>query len=107
MKTSAIIDRILAGEAIIVVEFRKTDADEIRRSVVKTGQASVMPIAKHTVLLGDKSYEVPEFLPDNTDIKAVRAPFPKGQKVWFLLEGMETTKWGDRLNGSFIGTVEA
>lgn len=99
--------RILLGEALIVVEFRKTEVDEIRRSVVKTGQASVMPIAKHTVLLGDKSFEVPEFLADGADITKVKAPFERGQKVFFLMEGMESTKWGDRLNGSFLGTVEA
>lgn len=92
MKTSEATRRILLGEPIIVVEFRKTEADEIRRSVVKTGQASVMPIAKHTVLLGDKSYEVPEFLPDGADIAKVKAPFDRGQKVFFLMEGMEATK---------------
>jgi len=106
MKSAEIIKRWLAGESIVVVEFRKTEGDEVRRSVVKTGQASVMPMAKHTVLMGDKSYEVSEFLPDGADVKSIKAPFERGQKVFFLLEGMENTKWGDRLHGGFIGTVE-
>jgi len=107
MKAQEALRRILLGESIVVVEYRKVEADEIRRSVVKTGQASVMPIAKHTVLMGDKSYEVAEFLPDGTNVSVIKAPFERGQKVFFILEGMEATKWGDRLTGSFLGTVEA
>jgi len=107
MKQAEYIKRSLAGERLIIVEFRKTVGDEIRRKVVKAGEASVMPMAKHTVLSNDTSYEVAQFLPDGADVKQVKPPYEKGTRVVFALEGMEQTKWGTRMTGEFHGPLEA
>jgi len=106
MKQTEYIQRSLAGERLIIVEFRKTEAEEIRRTAPKAGEKSTMPMAKHTVLSNDESFEVSEFLPDGADVKAVKAPFTKGDKVVLALESMEQTKWGARMRGSFAGKLE-
>jgi len=107
MKQAEYIKRSLGGERLIIVEFRKTEGDEVRRNVVKAGEKSTMPMAKHTVLSNDESYEVTEFLPDGADVKLVKAPYERGAKVVFALDGMETTKWGTRMSGMFHGPLEA
>lgn len=106
MKKQLFIDNVLAGKPLLLVEYRATEIDEINRKVVKAGESATMPIVKHKVLVGNDSYEVAEFLPNGADIKAIKAPFTKGQMVILEIKTMEVTKWGSRINGEFHGTLE-
>lgn len=107
MKRDTLIAQVLAGKPLLVVEYRETKTETINRKVVKAGESSVMPMSKHKVLVGNDSYEVAEFLPDNTDIKSVKAPFNARDMVVLEVESMEKTKWGNRINGTFHGKLEA
>jgi len=107
MKQSVMMSKIVAGNPLFVVEFRKTETDSVRRKVQKAGEAATMPLVKHTVLLGDVSFELTEFLPDGADLAQVKAPFERGAKVIVHIETIEKTKWGNRINGSFQGLLEA
>jgi len=107
MKQAEYIKRSLAGERLIIVEYRKAEGDEVRRNVVKAGEKATMAMAKHTVLSNDESYEVSQFLDDGADVKQVKAAYDRGTKVVFALEATETTKWGARMRGEFHGPIEA
>lgn len=106
MKKEEYTRRSLSGDPLILVEYRSTEIDEIRRKVVKAGESSVMPMIKHKVLVKNDSYEVAEFVNDGVDLKAYKAPFVMRDMVVFEIDGMEATKWGTRLKGSFHGKLE-
>jgi len=107
MKKQAFIDAALAGKPVILVEYRATETDTINRKVVKAGESATMPVVKHTVLVGNQSFEVAEFLPDGADLSKVKAPYIMRDMVVIEIESMEQTKWGARMGGKFLGKLEA
>lgn len=106
MKKQEFINQVTAGKPLLVVEYRSTVAEDIRRSNPKAGEAAVMPVAKHRVLVGDKSYDVTEFLPDGAKVSEVKAPFNPRDLVVIEVTSMEDTKWGSRITGKFHGKLE-
>jgi len=106
MKKQVFIDAVLAGRPLVLVEYRATETDEINRKAPKQGESATMPIVKHTILVGNKSYEVAEFLPDKFDVKTYKATYQMRDLVVLEIDGMEKTKWGDRINGEFHGKIE-
>lgn len=107
MKKQEFINHVCNGRPLILVEYRATETDEVRRKVVKAGESAVMPMVKHTVLVGNDSFEVAEFLPDGADIKAVKAPYTFRDSVVFEVHSLEKTKYGNRATGVFHGKLEA
>jgi len=106
MKQAEYIKRSLLGERLIIVEFRKTEADEIRRKVVKQGESSTMPMAKHTVLVDSQSFEHAEFLPDGAKLDAVKALYPPRTLVVYKVEGLHRDEYRSQIKGSFEGRLE-
>jgi len=106
MKEAQFIKDALAGRPLIVVEYRATETDTIRRKVVKAGEASTMPIIKHKVLSGNDSFEVAEFLPDGSNLSEVKPPFAFRDLVVFEVDSREVTKYGSRMTGTFHGKLE-
>lgn len=106
MKKEQFSKEALAGRPLIIVEYRSTETEELRRKVVKVGEASTMPIVKHKVLVGNDSFEVAEFLADGAKLQDVKAPFVMRDLVVFEVETMEKTKWGNRMSGKFHGKLE-
>jgi len=107
MKKDKLIEQVLAGRPLLVVEYRATETDTINRKVVKAGESATMPVVKHKVLVGNDSYEVAEFLPDGSDLSKVKAPFTARDLVVLEVETMERTKYGNRIQGTFHGKLEA
>lgn len=106
MKESEFIKKALSGTPLIVVEYRATETDEVRRKVVKVGESSVMPMVKHKVLVGNDSFEIGEFLPDGAKLSEVKAPYAPRDLVVFEVTTMEVTKYGARMSGTFHGKLE-
>jgi len=106
MKKQVLCDAVLAGQPLLVVEYRATETDTINRKVVKAGESAVMPVVKHKVLVGNDSWEVTEFLPDGADLSKVKPPFTPRQLVVLKVEAMERTKFGNRISGEFQGALE-
>lgn len=106
MKKDTFIKETLAGKPLIVVEYRATETDEIRRSAPKAGESATMPMVKHKVIVGNDSFEVAEFLPDGAKLTDVKAPFKARDMVVFEVHTMEKTKWGSRMSGQFHGVLE-
>lgn len=93
------IERTLAGEPLLLVEYRSAKPDTLRRKAPKTGQAPTMPVCKHMVLVKDTSFEVMQFLPDDADLAKVGPLAPKGSFVVVELKGMEASEYGNRIEG--------
>jgi len=106
MKKDTFIAAVLAGNPLLLVEYRATETDTINRKVVKAGESAVMPVVKHKVLVGNDSWEVTEFLPDGSDLSKVKAPFAPREMAVLKVESMERTKFGNRINGEFQGKLE-
>jgi len=107
MKKDDMIKAVLAGRPLILVEYRACETDSINRKVVKAGQSSVMPVAKHKVLVENDSWEVTEFLDDGVDLSKVKAPYAMRDMVVLEIKAMERTKYGNRVEGEFHGKLEA
>jgi len=107
MKKEAFLTNVLAGKPMILVEYRDMEADTINRKVVKAGESATMPMCKHKVLVGNDSYEVAQFLPDGTDPTKVPKPYQTRDMVVLEVETMERTKYGNRIQGTFHGKLEA
>jgi len=105
MKEAEFIKQTLAGRPLVVVEYRSTETDTIRRKVVKAGESSTMPMVKHTVLVGHQSWEISEFLPDGARLEDVKAPYEFRDMIVVEIETMEATKWGKRLTATFHGKL--
>lgn len=105
MTKQEFIDNVLAGRPLILVEYRATETDTINRKVVKAGESATMPMVKHSVLVGNTSFEVAEFLPDGANLKDVKAPYKLRDMVVIEVETMEATKWGNRMTGTFHGKL--
>lgn len=106
MKKEELIKRVLAGEPLIIVEYRKVETDEIRRKTVKQGESSTMPMAKHTVLVDSVSYEHVDFLPDGVKPETVKPHYPPRTLVVYKVEGMHRDEYRSSIKGSFEGKLE-
>lgn len=106
MKKDKLIELVLSGKPLLVVEYRETKAENINRKVVKAGESSVMPVVKVKVLVGNDSYEITEFLPDGTDITKIGEKFKTRDLIVIEVETMEKTKWGNRISGEIHGKLE-
>lgn len=104
MNKDKLLVAILSGKPIILVEYRKCEFDIIRRNAPKTGQSPTMPQLKHTVLVGDVSYEVTEWLESDKGytVGEVKPMFARGTRCAVELESMEKTKYGNRIEGRII-----
>lgn len=89
MKQDELIKRVLAGEPLIVVEYRSFKIDAIRYRDKQTQQTVARNIVKHGIEMGDAQVSVTEWLPDGTDLKTVNPAFAKGEKCVLKLRGME------------------
>jgi len=106
MKKDTSLSEVLKGRPLLLVEYRATETEEVRRKVPKAGESATMPMVRHKVLVGNDSYDVSEFLPDGANIKEVKAPFASRDMVVIEIETMEKTKWGNRIQGTFHGKLE-
>jgi len=105
MKEQDFIKAVLSGRPLVLVEYRSTETDVINRKVVKTGQSAVMPIIKHKVLVGDNSYELPEFPEEGADLTKYVSPYVQRDTLVVNVLTMEQTKWGSRMSGDILGKL--
>lgn len=106
MKTSVFLSQVRNCVPLILVEYRKMETDELRRSVPKRGESATMPIIKHSVLVDEKSFELAQFVDDDKKVEDYKQVYNKGDKVIIKVEYMEKTKYGDRIQGEIIGKLE-
>jgi len=99
MTKSELLKDVIAGKPLLVVEYRTVKTDVVRRNAPKTGQSATMPQAKHKILIGDNSYEVTDWLPDGTDLKAVVPLWERGTRCVLEVETIEHSEYGNRVNG--------
>lgn len=94
MKKSQITPAVMAGNLLIVAEYRSFKVETITYRDKKTGNMLTRFIAKHSCEAGDSQFQVAEFLPDDYshDKNPMSRPFPKGQSVVVLVESFTQEK---------------
>lgn len=107
MKQAEFIKQVLAGKPLVLGEYRNTEKDEINRNVVKAGESATMPIIKHKFIVGDDSFEFPEFPKNAAEFAKYEPPFKTRDMVVIEVHTMEKTKWGARISGALHGKLES
>lgn len=104
MTQKELVDRVLAGEPILVAEYR-IFAAELRRKADKEhpGKFLPMPLIEHSLEVGRHTVKMTEFLDDSAQVVSAKAPFPKGTRVAIVLESFER----DGANMKARGKLEA
>lgn len=103
MKLKDAIERFQAGSLMVIAEYRGTIAEVINYRDKLTGKAMSAPICNHSVEVGPYQIKLNERLQDGTDVKTLKVPFKKGQRVIMYLSGLTRTK--GQLSAD--GTLEA
>jgi len=81
-------------------EYRGTKAETVNYRDKQTGNRASFSSINHVVETGDQTVTVQERLPDGADIKAVKPPFKKGQKVLVQVESIERVSGFIRATGT-------
>lgn len=104
MKTSDVQKAVLAGQLIVVAEYRSFKPDAVRMRDKQTGAVTSKPKVLHSLEFGDVQCTLSEWLPDGVDMASAKQPFPKGSKVVLRLKTLEQVNFGS----SYVaqGTME-
>lgn len=101
MKQAELIKRILAGEALLVAEYRSGTAETIRWRDGETGRALEAVAVRHSIECGTKSIQVSERTPEGFKPENFQAPAKKGQMVVWHVTGMTTQRGVTSGTGTF------
>ena len=103
MKKKDAIEKFSEGALMVVAEYRGTVAEVITYRDKLTVKTLTDPICYNAVEGGSHQIKLNERLPDGADVKALKVPFKKGQKVLMYLSGLSRNK--GQLSAD--GTLEA
>lgn len=80
MKKQAVLNSVLAGNLLLIAEYRSFKVEPISYRDKKNGNMMHRFIAKHSLEAGDNQLQVADFMPDdyNHEKAPAVAPFKKG-----------------------------
>jgi len=82
MKTNEVSQGVLAGQRLIVGEFRLSKCESINWRDAETNARKTAIVIRHTLEVGDGVVGVSEFPPETlTDPVEYKSPFKKGDRV--------------------------
>jgi len=97
---------LLAGQPLLVAEYRRGAAETISYRDKKTGKAASLVVLRHTLETESKSLAVSEFVEvDKIKVETWKQPFAKGTKVVVHLTGLEEKQGATTCKGT-IETLE-
>jgi len=106
MKKADIVTAIFARKPLIVVAYIGHTAEVKRNETPKKNQAAESYLSKHSVLWGSKTYELTQFKNSHAELNAVKALAPEFTVMAVEVDGIEETKWGNRMKGKLFA-IEA
>jgi len=89
MKQSVLIEQILLGKPLVLVEYRSHKEEEIRYRDKKTQATVQRLILKHAVEMGGAQVQISEWLPDDAKPGQSVPPFAKGSFAVLEIRGMK------------------
>lgn len=99
MTKSQLMERVLAGEPLVLVEYRHSNAEIIKWRDKETKQALEAPTLRHTVETSRGSMAVQERVADSFNPQAYTPPFKKGQKAVLKFTVWQSQKGAVTANG--------
>ena len=102
MKIKDAVAAFLAGDLIMVAEYRNHRAEQLHWRDKESGRQMEGPANNHGVEVGSVQVRVSERLPDGADVTKVVSPFKKGQRVLLRVTDLA------RVKGNMVakGTLE-
>jgi len=98
MTQKDLIEAVMSGKLVTVVEYRNFRADTIK--VRADGKPTrEIPIVEHSIEMGPESVKVAEFLPDGSSLAGVKQPFAKGAKCVLTVESIFREKGSAKVRG--------
>jgi len=80
------------GAVVVIVEFRKSQAERINWRDKSTGKAMTAPILRHTVETDRDVLVVSERVPENFDVENFKSEYAKGQKCLLSITELATER---------------
>jgi len=81
MRLNELVERVQAGEFLVVGEYRMSKAEMLNWVDKTNGQRKSAPILRHTVEFGNESVAVNERVPDGTKLEDIKINYIKGDRV--------------------------
>jgi len=106
MKQSDAIAKFNARKTIIHAVYVGHAVETKRNENPKKNQSAETYISKHTVLWGNKTYEVAQFVESQEELNKQKPLLPEFTPVYVEVTSIEETDWGNRFKG-VIHKVEA
>jgi len=97
-----ILEGVIAGRPLVLVEYRGLMVDEIKYNNKKTGAAVNQLLAKHAVEMGNRQIGITEWVPDGIKEAEVKQLYPKGTMLVLELEGLKEEKGNLSGSGQFF-----
>jgi hypothetical protein len=88
MKKAELVTKVMAGEPLVVVEYRTGAVETISYRDKTTGRAASFSKVTHNVEAGPKNITVSQRLGDDQDPKAWVQSIKKGSMAVLILEGL-------------------
>lgn len=106
MKRDAIMSAIFNRKPLIVAAYIGLTKETKRNETPKKNQSAETFLSKHSVLWGSKTYELTFFRNTQKELDADKQLAPEFTPVCIEVEGIEETKWGNRMKGR-VHLIEA
>lgn len=100
MTEDALVKSVLAGDLVVVGEWRGCVAEMLKWSDSKSGRAREAGVVKHSVEFGAVQCSVTDNLPPGILPESYVAPFKRGDRVVVHLHGLAITKGTYSARGS-------
>lgn len=104
MKIADVSKLVLAGQLVVVAEYRSFKPDEVRIRDKQSGAVAIKPKVLHSLEFGDIQATVSEWVQDGLKLSEVKSPFKRGEKVLLRLKTLEPVNFGASYNAT--GTLE-
>lgn len=99
MNRKTLIEKVVAGTPVCVVEYRGTVTDVINWRDPASGRTVQIKKATHNVEAGTNPVAISEKLEDSVDVASYKPPFKKGDMCVWLIGSMSKTKGVARYTG--------
>jgi len=99
MNKAQLIDGVLAGQALVLVEYRQTKVEVVKYRNKETGKAEEMRKIRHHVEGGGAAFPIEERVPEGLNLDTYKSPFAKGQMVVWHVDSMSKVKGVERNSG--------
>lgn len=102
MTNKELMEQIMAGKPLVVVEYRSSKAENIKWRDKETQKTLTGVFLRHTVEAGEVSVAVNERTGEDFKADGYKAPFKKGEKCVLVFTDYQTVKGATSARGVLV-----